>query len=225
MKSKEEWLRELDLPDVLLSDGTLSIDSIEQPVATPEENGVATLLINSISDTWNKINDYNSILTTISDTDLENAEEVSSIVKDVVDEENKNVGRLVSALKKVSPNTNNIDLGQEEAEMKLTEESEDNGLENEEQVVVDDNFIEEEVQKPMEKKPNQIGTIRYNANEGRKNRISLYRKLTCLDEDVQLTEDGLKKWAVDRVACFTNTTPERVRSELLGNKWSEFEED
>ena len=296
-----EDLFEIDIP-IVNPEPELTIDEIEQPtVATPEENGVATMLINSISDTWDKINEYNGIISTVSVTNVDNADEIISVVKDVVDTENENVGKLVSALKTISPNTENIEVGKEEAEMKLTESldddkiklisdilgknisssegnyiydnwrafyndpelfkdtpiidmvntgleefnnsdiekdsnteiidsnEEDDDMELEDQVVIDDDFINdslsEDVQKPVNKTPYRLGTIRYDANEGRKKRIDLYKKLTNVDENVQLTEGALKKWAVDRVACFTNTTPERVKNELLGNKWSEFEED
>lgn len=293
MKLNEDWFEEIEVPIVIDTEKELTIDEIEDnEVATPEENGVATIITNSISDTWQKINDYNSIIATVSDTDVENKDDIISVVQDIIEDENKNIGRLMSALSEVNPSVDNVEVGQEEANMKLTEDFEESkvdilsdvlgkslssteenyiydnwrafyddpesfrdsdvvnmildglnidledsklDLENEDDeemedtVVIDDNFIEEslseDIQKPIEKKPNIIGTIRYDANEGRKKRVELYKKLTSLNEDAQLTEDNLKKWAVDRVACFTNTTPDRVRSELLGNKWSEFEED
>ena len=123
-----EDLFEIDIP-IVNPEPELTIDEIEQPtVATPEENGVATMLINSISDTWDKINEYNGIISTVSVTNVDNADEIISVVKDVVDTENENVGKLVSALKTISPNTENIEVGKEEAEMKLTESLDDNKI-------------------------------------------------------------------------------------------------
>lgn len=116
-----EDLFEIDIP-IVNPEPELTIDEIEQPtVATPEENGVATMLINSISDTWDKINEYNGIISTVSVTNVDNADEIISVVKDVVDTENENVGKLMSALRSISPNTENVRVGEEEADMKLTE--------------------------------------------------------------------------------------------------------
>ena len=120
MKLNED-IFEIDIPEV---DPTpeLTIDEIEpETVATPAENGVATMLINSISDTWDKINDYNNIISTVSSSGIGNAEEIISVVKDVVDEENENVGKLMSALTSISPNTENVNYGIEQADTKLTE--------------------------------------------------------------------------------------------------------
>lgn len=120
MKLNED-IFEIDVPQVDPSP-ELTIDEIEpETVATPVENGVATMLINSISDTWDKINDYNNIISTVSSSGIGNAEEIISVVKDVVDEENENVGKLMSALTSISPNTENVNYGIEQADMKLTE--------------------------------------------------------------------------------------------------------
>lgn len=290
---------DIEMPVIVDTEDELTIDDIEsEGVATPEEQGVATLITNSIADTWQKINDYNSMIATISSSGIINAEEIITVIKDVVDEENKTIGKLMSILQKVSPSTDNVEVGKEEATMKLTEDftrskadilsdvlgksissSEENyiydgwrafyndpesfrdtvvvdlvnkglndkvgslpdssepaelnvedeeELDDGEQVVIDDDFIDESLVENLEKnstkKTYRIGTPQYDANEGRKKRINLYRRLANIDENVQLTEGALKKWAVDRVACFTNTPPERVKNELLGNKWSEFEE-
>ena len=290
---------DIEMPVIVDTEDELTIDDIEsERVATPEEQGVATLITNSIADTWQKINDYNSMIATISSSGIINAEEIITIIKEIVDEENKTIGKLMSILQKVSPSTDNVDVGKEEATMKLTEDftrskadilsdvlgksissSEENyiydgwrafykdpesfsdtvvvdlvnkglkdkvdslpdssepteldvedeeELDDGEQVVVDDDFIDESLVEKLEKnsakKTHRIGTPQYDANEGRKKRIEQYRKWANVDEDTQLTENMLNEWAIKRVACFNNRPVEQIKNEILGKKWSDFEE-
>ena len=352
-----EDLFEIEIP-VVDPEQVLTVDDIEQPSpSTPEENGTATMLINSISDTWNKISDYNNIISTLSSTNVPNAENMIDVVKDVVDNENENVGKLMAALKSVSPNTENVKVGEEEASEKLTEDcwavfatdkstgkeycdawydTKEEALRNIEftkngdsaykygsfdyyveqipevtedlfkssielndlklknaslhedlnddkldlisdvlgrsisssqqnyiydgwrafyndpesfrdTVVVDlvnkgldtqetdtdDNFdidtstddieIEEGV-KMTESLEHRIGTDEYDANEGRKRRIAQYRRLAHVNEGVKLTEDMIDDWALSRTACFNNRSKDQVKAEILGERWSEFEE-
>lgn len=423
-----EDLFEIEIP-VVDPEQVLTVDNIEQPSpSTPEENGTATMLINSISDTWNKISDYNSIISTLSSTNVPNAENMINVVKDVVDNENENVGKLMAALKSVSPNTENVKVGEEEATEKLTEDcwavfatdkstgkeycdawydTEEEALRNIEftkngdsaykygnfdyyveqipevtedlfkssielndlklknaslhedfdltteegkkdacdrysvltqnnlssssqkemtnledlaseyglkfvmtnehqynlpnytgkpkfrllkedlnddkldlisdvlgrsisssqqnyiydgwrafyndpesfrnTVVVDlvnkgldtqetdtddnfdidtseDDFEIEEGVKMTESLQHIIGTDEYDANEGRKRRIAQYRRLAHVNEGVTLTEDMIDDWALSRTACFNNRSKDQVKAEILGERWSEFEE-
>lgn len=275
MKLNEE-LFEIDIP-IINTEDELVIDDIEQPVvATPEENGVATILTDSISDLWNKISEYNSKIATIYASGVENAEEIISVLKDIVNEENRNIGKLVATLKTVSPNTENIEVGEQEAMMKLNEDFKDSkadllsnilsrsistsqenyiydgwrafyndpelfrdtlvvdlvnkGLDmfnenntdsNTETDNIEDNLIVENINTVHHK----IGTEEYDANEGRKKRINQYRKLAHVNEDVILTEDMIDNWALNKTACYNNRSVDQVRSEILGQRWSEFEED
>lgn len=273
-----EDLFEIEIP-VVDSEQVLTVDDIEQPSpSTPEENGTATMLINSISDTWNKISDYNNIISTLSSTNVPNAENMIDVVKDVVDNENENVGKLMAALKSVSPNTENVKVGEEEATEKLTEDLDDDKLDlisdvlgrsisssqqnyiydgwrafyndpesfrdtvvvdlvnkglDTQETATDDNFdidtseddfeIEEGV-KMTESLQHIIGTDEYDANEGRKRRIAQYRRLAHVNEGVTLTEDMIDDWALSRTACFNNRSKDQVKAEILGERWSEFEE-
>lgn len=273
-----EDLFEIEIP-VVDPEQVLTVDDIEQPSpSTPEENGTATMLINSISDTWNKISDYNNIISTLSSTNVPNAENMIDVVKDVVDNENENVGKLMAALKSVSPNTENVKVGEEEAVEKLTEDLDDDKLDlisdvlgrsisssqqnyiydgwrafyndpesfrdtvvvdlvnkglDTQETDTDDNFdidtstddieIEEGV-KMTESLEHRIGTDEYDANEGRKRRIAQYRRLAHVNEGVTLTEDMIDDWALSRTACFNNRSKDQVRAEILGERWSEFEE-
>ena len=273
-----EDLFEIEIP-VVDPEQVLTVDDIEQPSpSTPEENGAATMLINSISDTWNKISDYNNIISTLSSTNVPNAENMIDVVKDVVDNENENVGKLMAALKSVSPNTENVKVGEEEATEKLTEDLDDDKLDlisdvlgrsisssqqnyiydgwrafyndpesfrdtvvvdlvnkglDTQETDTDDNFdidtstddieIEEGV-KMTESLEHRIGTDEYDANEGRKRRIAQYRRLAHVNEGVKLTEDMIDDWALSRTACFNNRSKDQVKAEILGERWSEFEE-
>lgn len=273
-----EDLFEIEIP-VVDPEQVLTVDDIEQPSpSTPEENGTATMLINSISDTWNKISDYNNIISTLSSTNVPNAENMIDVVKDVVDNENENVGKLMAALKSVSPNTENVKVGEEEAVEKLTEDLDDDKLDlisdvlgrsisssqqnyiydgwrafyndpesfrdtvvvdlvnkglDTQETDTDDNFdidtseddfeIEEGV-KMTESLQHIIGTDEYDANEGRKRRIAQYRRLAHVNEGVTLTEDMIDDWALSRTACFNNRSKDQVKAEILGERWSEFEE-
>lgn len=288
------------MPIVVDTESELTIDDIEnKPVATPEENGVATVITDSIADTWQKINDYNHIISTISSSGIKNSEELISVLKDIVDDENKNVGKLMSALNTISPEVDNVEVGKEEANMKLTEsinedklrviedilgrklsvteENElydgwgkfysdpesyrdsdiievinldldslgldkevdplttDNLVKNEDEELIDDSSIEVddsfeedtslEENLKMENKVRRIGTEEYDANEGRKRRIAQYRKLAQVDEGVQLTEGMINDWALSRTACFNNRSKDQVKAEILGQPWSDLEEN
>ena len=65
----------------------------------------------------------------------------------------------------------------------------------------------------------------WEANEGRHERIDKYRKLVLLDEDTEITEDNLQDWAVKRICVDSGWPKERVTAELLGQKYSDLEED
>lgn len=63
---------------------------------------------------------------------------------------------------------------------------------------------------------NEFGTIEYERNEGKHNRIKRYREMVQLDESEQITEDNIMKWAFNQLCMEENISPSRLRSELLG---------
>lgn len=65
----------------------------------------------------------------------------------------------------------------------------------------------------------------WDANEGRRERIAKYRQLTLLDEDAEITEDNIQDWALKRVCLNSGWPVERVKAELLGQKYTGLEED
>lgn len=65
----------------------------------------------------------------------------------------------------------------------------------------------------------------WDSNEGRRERIAKYRQLTLLDEDAEITEDNIQDWALKRVCVNSGWPIERVKAELLGQKYTGLEED
>lgn len=61
------------------------------------------------------------------------------------------------------------------------------------------------------------------ANDKRHERVKRYRSLCNLEEDAEITEDNLKEWAIHRVARESNRPYDRVKNEILGRKWSDYE--
>lgn len=75
-----------------------------------------------------------------------------------------------------------------------------------------------------EPKANRLGTEEWDANEGRRERISFYRGLVNIDEDFEITEDNIDDWALRKTCTKYNRGYDRVKAELLGQKWSDKEE-
>lgn len=77
---------------------------------TPQENGVASLLLNAINDEIATIDKYNVIL-----ANIQTYPEFILVIQDILNEENNHIGMLQELLKKVSPNAENISDGEDEA--------------------------------------------------------------------------------------------------------------
>jgi len=71
--------------------------------------------------------------------------------------------------------------------------------------------------------PNRLGTEAWDANEGRNARIEYYRRLTNMEEDLEITEDNIDDWALRKTCTKYNRGYDRVKAELLGQQWSELE--
>ena len=86
------------------------------------DSGIADTLINLINDEWEAIQGYNNfremILTAQNNGDG-NYTDMLRVIDEVVNEENLHVGQLQELLKKVSPNTESIAKGEEEAQEQL----------------------------------------------------------------------------------------------------------
>ena len=74
-----------------------------------------------------------------------------------------------------------------------------------------------------EKNLDKRGTMEYEANKKRANRINMYRKFANLTEGEEITEENINERALNRTACFSNREPEQVRAEILGQRYSDYE--
>ena len=63
----------------------------------------------------------------------------------------------------------------------------------------------------------------YVANEGRQSRIKRYRQLAMIDEDCEITEDSIIPWAFNKTCVEHNCSADRLKAELLGQRWSGYE--
>lgn len=90
----------------------------EQTPETPEENGVARLILHAINGETDTIAEYNDL---IANTDNE---DIIRIIQDITAEENNHIGMLQKALELISPNASNIDGGMKEAEGMIEETGE-----------------------------------------------------------------------------------------------------
>lgn len=178
-----------------------------EPESGPEPGpavGVAEMLMNLIKDELEAIQGYNTFLATINEQ--EEFEELKATIEHINSEENKHVGELQYLLQLVSPNAQNIDMGQKEAEEETKGE-------------VDEPVVEEFKGKFWEKPG--YDCIEDDKTNGRAYRVGKYRKLCGLDEDFVITEENLDEEAIKQISCYDLVTPEKLRAELLGQEWGE----
>lgn len=91
---------------------------------TSSETGISNMLISAINGEWDTINLYNSIVETLRAEAEETSNDYSdmiNVINDILSEENKHIGQLQECLKKISPNTQDIEKGSEEGLMQLDE--------------------------------------------------------------------------------------------------------
>lgn len=92
-----------DVPNVNIEPLTQDEIELEAP-SSNEEFGATAILVDSIKNTWDMVDRYNTALASIPD------ENISKVIKDILDSELINIGRLEDILKIVSPNAENIDV-------------------------------------------------------------------------------------------------------------------
>lgn len=86
------------------------------------ESGIADTLINLINDEWEAIQGYNNFREMILGMQQNNDGDYTAmlrVIDEVVNEENRHVGQLQELLKGVSPNTESIQAGEDEAQEQL----------------------------------------------------------------------------------------------------------
>lgn len=114
-----------DLPDVIPEE-PIVVGTQSEPTKQEQNNAVSAMLIDAINGEWDTIDLYNNIIVNLDGTcDAD----IIAVIQDIVDEENIHVGQLQRALAMVSPQTNKIADGEQEAEEQLTDkESVEEGL-------------------------------------------------------------------------------------------------
>lgn len=96
--------------------------------------------------------------------------------------------------------------------------------------VEDDMFIREDLNEELIKEEiptgRKIGSAEYDSNEGRIQRVNHFRKLINLADDEPITESLLeaKDWAVKQTACQFYRPSERIKAELLNQKYTGLEQ-
>ena len=100
-------------------DADVDMDSeIMQPPAMGLGTGLADNIIRLINDEWEAIQGYNDFIEVLRVSKSD--ESTINVIKDIVAEENKHVGQLQELLKRISPNANQIAVGEKEARNQLS---------------------------------------------------------------------------------------------------------
>lgn len=95
---------------------TVNVADEEQTPNVGADTGIAALLIKAINDEWTTIDEYNSIIATMSE---EGKGEMVPVIQDIVAEENVHVGQLQTLLQTISPNVAKVAEGEAEAAEQL----------------------------------------------------------------------------------------------------------
>ena len=107
--------------------------------------GISDIIIDSINKKWDNIRDFNSIIVNLND---EGYEELVPVIESILEDENKNVGKLQQLVELISPTASSIDDGRQEA----IDELDNVEVKVEEEMKLDENFtnVSDEVQSNME---------------------------------------------------------------------------
>ena len=74
--------------------------------------GISDIIIDSINKKWDNIRDFNSIIVNLNE---EGYEELVPVIESILEDENKNVGKLQQLVELISPTAKSIDDGRQEA--------------------------------------------------------------------------------------------------------------
>lgn len=83
-----------------------------------QNSGVADMLMSAINTKWNTISELTSMSVNLED---EGYTDFIDVINEIIEDENKNIGKLQHLLSIVSPSTENIEDGEQEAEDALSE--------------------------------------------------------------------------------------------------------
>ncbi len=95
--------------------------------------GISDIIIDSINKKWDNIRDFNSIIVNLND---EGYEELVPVIESILEDENRNVGKLQQLVELISPTASSIDDGRQEA----IDELDGNEIKVEEEMKLDENF-------------------------------------------------------------------------------------
>lgn len=96
--------------------------------------GISDIIIDSINKKWDNIRDLNSIIVNLNE---EGYEDMVPVIQSVLEDENKNVGKLQQLVELISPTAKSIDDGRQEAIDELDNIDE---VKVEEEMKLDENF-------------------------------------------------------------------------------------
>lgn len=107
--------------------------------------GISDIIIDSINKKWDNIRDFNSIIVNLND---EGYEELVPVIESILEDENKNVGKLQQLVELISPTASSIDDGRQEA----IDELDSVEAKVEEEMKLDENFtnVSDEVESKMD---------------------------------------------------------------------------
>ena len=95
--------------------------------------GISDIIIDSINKKWDNIRDFNSIIVNLNE---EGYEELVPVIESILEDENRNVGKLQQLVELISPTASSIDDGRQEA----IDELDNVEVKVEEEMKLDENF-------------------------------------------------------------------------------------
>lgn len=71
----------------------------------------------------------------------------------------------------------------------------------------------------------KMGTNEYEANKNRDKHIKMYRKFANISDSEPITEETINEYALNKTATYCNREPDRIKAEILGQRYSEYEQE
>ena len=71
----------------------------------------------------------------------------------------------------------------------------------------------------------KMGTNEYEANKNRDKHIKMYRKFANISDSEPITEETINEYALNKTATYCNREPDRIKAEILGQRYSDYEQE
>ena len=181
---------EPELPEVV----TESEPKEETPVMGPDF-GIAGLLNKLIVDNWSMNDSYNEL---IANAESNNMPDIADLVKGIAAEVNNHIGKLQGALATISPNVENISVGEEEAIKELEPQT-----------------VEVEVEEIKENYSTELND-RVNSAYSTKGPERTSTIVSTVEKSLNDMHQGMK---VDLNGATFERIPEGFKDVNTGNKW------